>query len=157
MSKIKNEMENLDSIIFDVLANGNNSYYVGKDGNITEVSNILNGYANINAKVTLIKKNDNNNLVHIQLFDDDDYAYCSVMLEELPTYREWYSIIRGLHFHCDIHYNYPELERYIGGFQPLSANENLELTAYGMDTLKLIIRMATDAYTDSVKNRYNIF
>lgn len=155
MSKIKNQVQNLNAIINDVLAFGIYSQYVDEDGNITDASNILNEYANINAKVTL-SENYDYNLVHIQLFDDA-YAYCSVMLDETPTNKEWYSLIRGLHFHCDIHYNYFELERYIGGFQPLSANENLELTANGMDTLKLIIRMATDAYTASVKNRYNIF
>lgn len=154
MAKFKNEVATLNAIVNDVLVNGINSQYVDKDGNIADASNILNEYANINAKVTLSETYDNN-LVHIQLFDDA-YAYCSVMLDETPTNKEWYSIIRGLHFHCDIHYNYFELERYIGGFQLLSANENLELTPYGQDTLKLIIRMATDAYTDSVKNRYNI-
>ena len=151
MTKIKNEVATLNGIVNDVLVNGINSQYVDKDGNITDASNILNEYANINAEVTLYK-----NQIYILLFDDA-YAYCSVMLDKTPTNKDWYSMIRGLHFHCDIHYNYPELEQYIGGFQPLSANENLELTAYGQDTLKLIIRMATDAYTASVKNRYNIF
>lgn len=154
MTKIENQVATLNAIVDDVLVNGINSQYVDKDGSITDASNILNEYANINAKVTLSETYDNN-LVHIQLFDDA-YAYCSVMLDETPTNKEWYSIIRGLHFHCDIHYNYFELERYIGGFQPLSANENLELTPKGMDTLKLIVRIATDQYTASVKNRYNI-
>ena len=154
MTKFKNEVATLNAIVNDVLVNGIKSQYVDEDGNITDASNILNEYANINAKVTLYE-NSGDNLVHIQLFDDA-YAYCSVMLDETPTNKEWYSAIRGLHFHCDIHYNYPELEKYIGGFQPLSANENLELTPKGQDTLKLIIRMATDAYTASVKDRYNI-
>lgn len=156
MTKFKNEVATLNAIVNDVLANGINSQYVDNLSGVTDITNILNGYANINARVMCETGADGNNLIHIQLLDDG-YGYCSVILDKTPTNKEWYSIIRGLHFHCDIHYNYPELERYIGGFQPLSANENLELTTYGMDTLKLIIRMATDAHTASVKNRYNIF
>ena len=156
MTKIKNQVQNLNAIVNDVLANGINSLYVDNLSGITDITNILNGYANINTRVMCETSVNGNNLIHIQLLDDG-YGYCSVILNETLSNKEWYSLIRGLHFHCDIHYNYPELEPYIGRFNSLSANENLELTANGQDTLKLIIRMATDAYTASVKNRYNIF
>lgn len=156
MSKIKNQVQNLNAIVNDVLANGINSLYVDNLSGITDITNILNGYANINTRVMCETSANGNNLIHIQLLDDG-YGYCSVILDETLSNKEWYSLIRGLHFHCDIHYNYPELEPYIGRFNPLSANKNLELTANGQDTLKLIIRMATDQHTASVKNRYNIF
>lgn len=157
MSKIKNQVADLNAIINDVLANGIKSEYVDNLSGITKATNILNEFCNLNVRVMYEISSTGKNLVHIQLMDND-YGYCSEIIDKdtIQYIDDWYGIIRGLHFVSDVHYNFPDLEQYIGRVPYLQANENLELTKIGEDFLNLNIKEALNQYASAVNYRYGI-
>ena len=157
MTKFKNEVATLNAIVNDVLANGIKSEYVDNLSGITKATNILNEFCNLNVRVMYEISSTGKNLVHIQLMDNE-YGYCSEIIDNNSIIKidDWYGIIRGLHFMCDVHYNFPDLEQYIGRVPYLQANENLELTKIGEDFLNLTIKEALNQYASAVKYRYSI-